>query len=299
MKTERHRPSPFHLFSPVTTLLTAVLMLGTLTLSACGDPPPPPMPSEIEFSLEVFVYDQDETPVPRLPVLVDGQTVGHTDKNGSFAARILEAPNTPIELSLGETSKYRFTSDNIVRETLTVRHGVEGQPVGLPVTLRTSVHSLQNAYLAWVELKCDELLKKEACENIPLQLDGKKVATTDADGKAHFAFDGVIGNKSILTIETPTFPKDSEDYVVFDPKQPSYELNLGLDSTVFHIEETFTDLFALRAEQEAAKAAPKRRVRRPARRRATTRKTTRKAPAKKAAPKKKAKPKSGGVIDLW
>ncbi len=299
MKIERHRPTPFLPFSPVAGLLAAVLMLSSLTLGACGDPPPPPMPSEFEFSIEAFVYDQNDAPVARVPILIDGQVVGYSDKDGAFVAKILESPNTDIELSLGDLSGYRFTSDNVVRETLVVRQGVGGAPVGLPITLRASVHSLKNSYLAWVKINCDDSLREGSCENMPIKLDDKVVATTDNQGKAHFAFEGIIGKKSLVTIDTPVYQKDSDYYVVFDPKQPSFELNLGIDNTVFVIEESFTDLIGLHTDRMAEKAKPKAATRRRAPAKKAAAKTT--AP-KKAAPKKepaKKAPAKSGVIDLW
>lgn len=302
MKTESRRPTQFHRSIYKTGLLTALLALSACMINACGDPPPPSGPSEIDFGLEVYVYDQNDAPVAKVPVLVDGQVVGYTDKNGTFAARIIEKPNTPIEISAGNLSGYRFTSDQILQDTLTVRQGVDGNFVGIPLTLRTTVHSLKNSYLTWVQLKCDESLQEDACANLPLKLDGKEIARTDQDGKAHFAFEGIIGTKSVVTVDTPVFDKDSEDYVVFDPKQPSFELNLGLDNTVFVIEESFTDLIHHHAQRTAApvkKATTSRTNKRSttSRPKATTKSTPKKAPAKKA-PAKKAEPKSS-VIDLW
>lgn len=303
MKIQRHRPTPCHSISPVAGLLTAVLMLSTL--AACGDPPPPPVPSEFEFAIEAFIYDQNDAPVARVPVLIDGQVVGYSDKDGSFVAKILERPNAQIELSLGDLAGYRFTSDNVLRETLVVKRGVGGEPVGLPLTLRASLHSLKNSYLTWVQLNCDDSLREGSCENIPLKLDGKTIATTDSEGKAHFMFEGIIGKKSIVTVDTPTYQKDSDYYVVFEPKQPSFELNLGLDSTVFVIEESFTDLIGLHADRTAEKSKPKTNVRKkapaakaPVAKAPAAKAQDAKAPAAKTPPPKKAEPKNA-VIDLW
>ncbi len=309
MKIQRHSPMTCHSISPMAGILAAVLMLSTFTLGACGDPPPPPQLSEFEFSIEAFVYDQHDAPVARVPVLIDGQIVGYSDKDGAFTARILEAPNTQIELRFGEIVGYRFTSDNVLRETLVIKQGIGGNPVGLPLTLRSSVHSLKNSYLAWIQLNCDESLQEGSCENIPLKLDGKLIATTDANGKAHFAFDGIVGKKSLVTVDTPVYQKNSDYYVVFEPKQPSFELNLGLDNTVFVIEESFTDLIGQHADRTAEKTKPKATVRKaaPAARPSGTKTSSARAPAAKAPAAKKPVAKEvpkkpepkNSVIDLW
>ncbi|MBA2661916.1 MAG: hypothetical protein H0U74_06445 [Bradymonadaceae bacterium] len=257
-----------------TALLTSSLAMG------CGDPPPPATPKDFTFGIEVSVTDQDRAGVARVPVTIDGQVVGFTDKAGKFEGRITDKHNTPIELALGDIDGYRFTTTQTKAEKLTVRRGVSGEPQGLPISLIASVHSLKNDYLVWIRMECDEMLGAPACADLQIKMNNEVVAKTDIEGKAHLSFEGIVGRKVAISVVTPIYNPNAEKPMLFEPQNPAYELTLGMDTTVYLIEDTFTD--------PAARARPVKR--------SPVRSTV---PRRAAEPKKEAPKSDSNIINLW
>lgn len=264
-------------------------LLLVFSAAACGDDSAPQgPPPNFNFNIEVLVVDQDSKPMAEVPVLLDDRTVGFTDREGKFEGQITEAPHTPIKISVSEVEGYRFTTKTSVEEPLRVQRGVSGEPQGLPVSLRVQAQSLVTNYLFWFKLECDEHVGKESCAGLPIRLGEEVVGHTDHAGTVYIAHRGVPGQKLRLTIDTPAHDPTDEDSRVFEPRQPTYEVELDFSATIYSFEEKFTD-------PVRAAAPPRRRVRPRPRPPAQTTSKAKEAPKKRTPPQEK----KSGIIDLW
>jgi hypothetical protein len=290
----RPRP-PLSFLAPGCRLSGLCLIVATSAL-ACGEEPAPQGPPPLfDFSIEVQVVDQEKKPLAKVPVLVDGRTVGYTDREGTFSAVITERPRANLTLSLGPLDGYRFTTPHSLEEELRVQRGVSGEPQGLPIALRAEAQSLLTNYLFWVKLTCDEHIGPEACANLPVRLDGEIKGKTDRLGMAQIAFRGVPDRTVKLVVDTPPHVPTNEESRFYEPARPTYEIKLDFDNSIYVIEENVTD--PLRAQNRGRGA------RRPAAPRPATASSPAPArqPAQKTAPPPEKKPDTGrgGIIDLF
>lgn len=293
MLTPTHRPCPPARFASLRPRLAGLVALGSaaLLLGACGEEDQGPAPTLQDFELSVLVDDQMQNPVPHAPVVLDGKTVGYTDKDGVFKAVLSEYVGNEVSVGIGpmdsfiipETAQGRITTLKRVKT-------LEGFS-NTQIILQATLQSVKNDYLIWVQADCAEEVAAKHCEDMPVLLDGKEIARTDRQGRAHFDIRGIPDQAITVSLKTPTYrpaPGDTADNV-FDirPPNPSYQLKLGFNAEVLLIHEKFTD-------PDAAKREEDKRNRRAASQAAAARKN---AAQKQKAAEEKAK--KAGVIDLW
>ncbi len=228
--------------------LVAMLLVGI----GCGNQSQKPKPTSQpqDFPIEVEVTDTDGNVVPAAPVKLDGTTVGYTGKDGTFTATLREKPGTKIELAIGEIDGYRIVDKGSATEKLQLKRNLSGKGVQcVPVLLHAVTESVDRSYLIWVDTDCDESLPEEACQGLPVRRGDEVVATTDRLGKAHFNLREQPDEQVTVTIETPDPPDDEsedgddedEQAPRFEPEDPTYEISLGLEPTIYRLEPTFTD----------------------------------------------------------
>jgi len=259
-----------------------LLILSTMGfVLSCGEEAPQGPPPDAQFRLEVTAFDRDKEPIARVPVMVDGNVVGYTDKDGIFQAVVTETPGTELTLSAGELEGFRWLNES-TEVTEPLRLNSAG--IGIPMALNIEGESRKKEYLVWVRVECDDSLDDENCKGLPVKLNGEEVAVTDDFGHAHFSLTEVPQEKLAITIDTPD-ANPLTDEIVVHPEDPTFEAVLGLESQVFLLEQEFTNA---RVEEKPKK---KRRYRK-------KRRTPRK---KRPAVQKKEKKKDSGseVIDLW
>ena len=258
------------------------VLIALVLAAACGDPPPPAPPPLHEFTVEVRAEDDNGDPLPRVPVLLDGEPVGLTDADGKFSGTLREREGTKVKLAVGELDSYKFPGSETteIEETLRVTK-VNDTASGVPVFLRVRAESLRKDYLVWVHAKCDDTIEN-GCEGFPVTLNGEEVARTGPHGYAHFSFSEVPRSDVEIAIDTPAHDPSDEDSAMFEPRDPSYKLTLDLGAHVYVVEQGFVD-------PEAAAKAKKRKK---SKRRKSQRRT------KRNRKKKADKPKSE-AIQLW
>lgn len=269
--------------------LAAGVLIALLT-PGCGEAEQVAPPTPYEFEVAVKAVDNADNPVSKAPVILDGNLVGYTDQDGLFNAMLTEFVGTEVTVSIGEMEAYFVPESATTTVALSRVQTIEGFS-NSAVRLKATLESIRNDYLVWIDVDCAEEVDKAHCNNLPIQFDGEEIARTDAQGRAHFDFQGVPDQQVTLSIVTPTYtPKagDTEDDVFeINPPNPSYSFKLGINPEVLTIKEKFSDPAA--AERLAEK---KKRDRAAAQRRAArARANKKKQEAKKA--------KAAGVIDLW
>ncbi len=272
-------------------------LLAAMALPACGDQQQNTGPKLYQFKLEVSVTDEDENPVPKAPVVLDGKTVGYTDADGEFKAFLTDQEGKKVQIGLGEMDQYILPDDVTHTETLKRTKSLKGKITPVPVSLQATVRSARKSYLMWLEVTCGKYLDASKCHDLPVMYKGKEVARTDAEGRAHFSFEAVPEDTVKVSIHTPKYvpkPGDDDDAsFVMKPADPTYDVKLGLDSQVLVLKETFDDPVAA-ANAKTKKTSHHHRRRRHHHRRHHT--SHHSSHHKK---KKKKKKKDPGVIQLW
>lgn len=270
----------------MTRPLAFALLVPFFSLFGCGEEPPPAPPPKFDFSVEVIATDSNENPLPKIPVVLDGNIVGQTDKDGKFIAILSEFAGKPVTLGVKEVEGYRFISEKTeLNEELKVTT-VGNEPSGVPLFLQVQAESIKKEYFVWVRANCNETLEAESCADMPVKLRGEVVATTNEHGFAHFTFDDVPQNDVEIAIETPASDPSDENASQVEPADPKYKFTLHLESQVYVIDETFSD----------PNGAKKKKPKSTSRRRTTKRRSATSRPSSSTPKKKK---KKDEVIDLW
>jgi|GEM_PF-2581354 len=271
----------------------ALLMTGALiafSSAGCGEAEQVAPPTPYDFEIAVMAVDSAENPVSKAPVILDGNLVGYTDRDGLYGATLTEFVGTEVTVSIGEMEAYFVPETATTTVALSRVKTIEGFS-NSAVRLKATLESIRNDYLVWIDVDCAEEVDKAHCKDLPIQFDGKEIARTDAQGRAHFDFEGVPDQQVTLSIVTPTYtPKagdKEDDFFEITPANPTYAFKLGIDAEVLTIKEKFSDPAAAKRLEEK-----KSRNQAAARRRAAQAKAKqKKTEAKKA--------KAAGVIDLW
>ncbi|MEC9396991.1 MAG: hypothetical protein VYE40_11100 [Myxococcota bacterium] len=299
--------------SPLKTL--AMVLLSSAALSACGGQQKaagPPPDFKFEIDVRVSLDSQKDKGVAGMPVLLDGKTIGYTDREGKFRALLTDKPKTEVTLAIGKNPAYKFVPNETYETTqaLSLKYNKERTGViAEPVQLFTSVASAEVEYLVWVSADCDKDLEPVKCVGIPVKMGDKVVGTTDAQGRAHFVHVGTPNQTLALTLDTTT-PDIEGNSRNIEPASPTYEVELGKEAQVYNISETFTEI-----EEEDTKKKTKRSTRRKSTRRvakssskkspskkstggkSTKKSSSKKVSSKKSTPKKETKKSSGSKED--
>lgn len=220
------------------------VVLVTVGPLGCGNEAQKPDPTRQphDFQIEVEVTDTDGKVVPKAPVKLDGKIIGYTDKEGKFQASLREKPGTKIELAIGDVEGYRIVDTQSVTEKLELKRNLSGKGYkGVPVLLHAVAESVQRRYLVWVDATCKDSLPADACQGLLVRRGGEIVATTDRLGKAHFNLREQPEEKISVTIDTPEPDEEDDDAPTFEPSDPTYEIELGIDPTIYRLEPTFKD----------------------------------------------------------
>lgn len=254
-----------HMTSTWTRTLSAAFLCSImLWSSACGEKAAPPAPTLLDFPIKFTAIDTEDNGIAKVPVLIDGNPVGFTDKDGIFKATINDKPGKEILLALGSIKGYEHTGAGaVVKDKLTATRTPKGIQT-FPINVESVMQSTEVDTLIWVSAKCDKDFDQKACRNLEVQVNGEIVSSTDPSGRAHFTYTSPPGEKLVIRINTPTYSSDQEDSFSYSPSKPEYKLEVGTSAQVFVIDETFSD--ALAGAEKKVKKKRKRTTRRPTRR---------------------------------
>lgn len=255
-------------------LSTALAVAVALLALSCGDEPPPPERVKYNYTLEVGVKDTQGNVLPRVPVTVDGNTVGHTDADGKFTATLNEFEGEPITLGVIAPHGYHFAVETDSVSEILKTSNVNNQTTGVPVFLSAIAESTEKDYFIWVKTNCDS-----KCPRWPVLLDGEEIARTNSLGFAHFAFTNQPDETVMIEIATTG---------EFQPANPKYELALERNSTVYRIDQNFKDPTKPKPRRVSSSSKKKPKTDKP--------KETAPDPGAFLEPEK---PKKTGVIDLF
>jgi hypothetical protein len=256
----------------------------------CGESQPA---AELEyrfaFSIKIKTQDLGNQGISKVPIGLNGQIVGYSNRTGHFEMEYWGVENEEIELSLGELKGYRPITDTTHRVTLQ-KTTAEGSYIPIPVVVSAQYEMIIKEYFFWIHAECDKTLLQTACRNIPIKLDGEQVAQTETSGYAEFLHAGIPGQTVTVQIQTPDDQLEGEDSVAMVPANPSFSVKLDKEPHVYVIERIFSDRMGgekTPKSKVSREAAPKKR------------KSQRPRKRRRKRPKPKPKPSNSGVIDIF
>jgi hypothetical protein len=229
-------------FSQLGALLTACALTA-----ACGGggEATQEAPPTFDFKIDVLVTDTSDKPVVKAPVMLDGQTIGYTDKDGRLLAVITEVAGKEIELATAPPEGYAAKSELIIRTKLTLREGQDGSAVGGTAQLHAKMERALHEHLIWISLECGSDLPPGACADLEVKNDqGETIATTDPFGRAHVLLTGAPDKPAELTIDTRRPPAEGSQPYQLEPAEPSFTIEFGRSPEVFVIKQAFTNRVA-------------------------------------------------------
>ncbi len=263
------------------------LILAQFCCLGCGETEPTvPLDYHFAFPIGVMVKDLENNRISKVPVMLNGRIVGHTDRLGIFKMEYWELEGTEVEIALGEVSGYRPVSEVVRRETLEKTTG-ETNYIPVPIVISAQYEMIRKEYFFWIHAKCDKTLRPSSCRSNPVTLNGKEVARTESDGYAEFLLSEIPGQSVTIQIETPKDQFGGEDAIAIIPANPTYSVKLDKEPHVYLIEQTFAD--RLGGEKSPKRGSSTRRDQKKKRR-------TKRRPKRR---KQRKKPKPSGVIDLF
>ena len=211
----------------------------------------------VEIDVNISEDDEIKGGLSRVPVKLDDKVIGYTDKDGKFTAYIKDKPGAEVQLSLGAMNGWVF-EDDVAKTTLLVKRSIDNKPNPIPLKLSAKAMNIELDYLVWVKLDCPEdKIDQAKCADVPVKLDGKEVARTGFDGRAHFSSRAPIESKHKVEILTPKFDANADEPAMVRPANPSYDIKLDELSAVFIIEQTLVDAIVLAANAEDGKKGKK------------------------------------------
>lgn len=173
-----------------------VLVLSGL-LSACGEQPPPP-----RFPVTFVAVSDPGVPLAGVTVTANGSPVpGATDAQGLLHVFLTGPEGSPVQIGARCPEGYR-------------------QPTALPMLVLRRVVSLDPAARdrgLQVSIACPPLQRHGVVvvraggdrpqPNVPVMIDGREVARTDASGAAHVALDMPPGGTFQVVLATAALPQ--------------------------------------------------------------------------------------------
>ena len=149
-------------------LWLGALSLALLLAPACGQEGGPKGPApEFPFRIKVAVVEPVHTPngdlkengLAKIPVLLDGNTVGYTDANGKFEGAVLAQPGTSITLGVAPVEGLRYEGQSSIEDKFRVARGTNKSITATPISLKVVAISAQDDYKVWFRTTCEPPLK--------------------------------------------------------------------------------------------------------------------------------------------
>ena len=289
---------------PDLLLCTLTLCLGGLL--GCGDEEARRAATQAalytyNLSVRVTTDAQDPAerrPVHSVPVLIDGDVIGYTGKDGTLEAYLARRIGQQIKVEAGEMKDYVYSGDQEKTFELKAKQS-EGGLETIPVSFHTEVASIRTDYLVWTKVDCSSL--EVSCEDLPVKIGEEVVATTDALGRAQFTYSGTPNQTVKVVVDASTLVL-GEDSGPLEEAMPTAEITLDKGATVYLVEAALTAQEIEVKEEEKAQKKTKARPRKPRHtRKVAVKKKPTKTPKKEARkPAEKKKKSSYGVpIDIF
>ena len=284
--------------------LCTLISLGALCLGAasCGASQTAPVdqgPPSYRFEIAAHVKTKGGDPVPSIPVLVDGKTVGYTDADGLFRAVLTEQmdeQDKPIVFALGESDVWDYEGTSTIEtnlvEQIQWKDREQNTVVTSPLKLDVTAINRLTDYMVWVKAECDEDTPETHCADLPVLVDGDQIARTDQAGRVNFTVTRPTGQEIEVKINNQLKNARGEQVDLYPP-QPVYAIKLADEPQLYVIEESFKGVAQEEEDKPRARKKPRSRTR------TKPKRSKPKPPKKKPVTKKPRDGSSDNPIELF
>ncbi len=195
-----------------------LIALGVGISLACRNGESGPRPIPVSFAVE----SDPGAALAGAEVFVDGRSIGMTGGDGLLQSEVHGGPDRLLEI------EHRCPPGHVEpsgpkRLRLRPIDGLRGTG---PVTVRVTLQCRPEQRLAVF------VIKAENGWHLPVELDGKAVARTNASGVTHFFVSGPPGSDYQIEIDTSERPG-------LMPRSPAYQFTLPDAHEVFVVEQAF------------------------------------------------------------
>jgi hypothetical protein len=195
-----------------------MVVLSFAALTSCERPPAEERPFAV-----VFVVESDPgVRLSRAHVFIDGEAVGESNSDGRVATEIHGKSGQQLRISHDCPEGHRAPSE---LKTLRLRafEGVDrSQPHAMEITLRCRPLKRLAAFV----------VRASNGPDLPVLLDGQRVARTNGSGVAHFSIRGAPGTEYTVELETAERPR-------LLPRSPTHLFILPNADEIFVINQAF------------------------------------------------------------
>lgn len=196
----------------------APALVALVALAACGDPPPPP-----RFPVTFTAVADPGEGLAGVQLTANGAPIGTTGADGRLHVDLTGPEGSPVQIGATCPEGHRPPT---TLPLITLRHVISLDPTTAALGLQVSVACppAQRHGVVVVRAGGDQ-----SHPNVPVLIDGREVARTDASGVAHVALDMQPGQSFQVLLATADFPNlrpqsprqsftfpDGDDLFVFD-----------------------------------------------------------------------------------
>jgi hypothetical protein len=214
----------------VELVLTAIAIAGVV---GCGDPPPPP-----RFPVTFNAVSDPGVPLGGVQLTANRQPIGVTAADGSLHVDLTGPEGSPVEIGATCPSGYRTPTD---LPTITLRQVVSLDPAAASRGLQVGIACPPTHRHGVVVIRAGGDTPQP---NLPVMIDGRQVALTDASGVAHVALDMQPGSTFQVLLATAAVPG-------LRPQDPRMNFTFPDGDDIFIFDQSF--------DVERPRSAPRRR----------------------------------------
>lgn len=194
------------------------LVLGAVSAAACTEVPSAERYVALEFSVE----SDPGIPLRGVPVTVDGKTIGRSNAEGVIRATIPAQLGQRIQIGHACPSGFRDPAEPKMLRLGDYRGlGDASVPV-----IELSIRCAPISRLAVIVIRTDDR------PNLPVVLDERIVARTNASGVAHFSTTAVAGTELRVRVDTSGHPS-------LVPRSPIHLFTMPDAHEIFFLDQSF------------------------------------------------------------
>ena len=195
-----------------------VALVSVLTLVSCSDGRSIARP----FSIGFIVESDPGLPLQGVNVLVDGESIGKTDSNGSVRAEVLAIPGASLRIQQQCPEDHRAAEDSKSIRLRKFESVGESAPSTIQVTLKCKPLRRLAVFIVTAKNGPD----------LPILIDGDHAGRTNELGVAQISRWGAPGTEYALEIDTRASPR-------LLPRSPVHVFTLPDAHEIFVVNESF------------------------------------------------------------
>jgi len=193
-------------------------LVSVLILGSCSDGRSAARP----FSIGFIVESDPGLPLRGVNVLVDGESIGQTDSNGSLQAEVLAIPGASLRIQQQCPEDYRAAEDSKRIRLRKFESVGQSAPSTIQVTLKCKPLRRLAVFIVTAENGPD----------LPVLIGGDNAGRTNALGVAQISRWGAPGTEYALEIDTRANPR-------LLPRSPVHVFTLPDAHEIFVVNESF------------------------------------------------------------